>query len=49
MVIAESGFNKPEQLQILERHGFSGVLIGTSILKSDDINKKLKEIVLYYE
>ena len=49
ILIAESGFDTPDQLRLLEECKFNGALIGTSLLKSDDINKKLKGLVYYYE
>ncbi len=49
ILIAESGFNTPEQIKLLEEKNFNGVLIGTSLLKSGNIDEKLKELVYYYE
>ncbi len=48
IIIAESGFDNPAQLRLLEEKRFNGILIGTSILKSNDIDKKLKGLVYYY-
>ncbi|QER42917.1 indole-3-glycerol phosphate synthase TrpC [Thermodesulfobacterium sp. TA1] len=41
-VIAESGYQKPEDLIPLLKKGFKGVLIGTSLVKAKDPEKKLK-------
>ncbi len=49
ILIAESGFASPKQIKMLEEKKINGALIGTSILKSEDIEKKLKEFVYYYE
>ncbi len=48
-VISESGIYKKEDLIKLELEGFSGALIGTSILKSGNIKEKLNELVYYKE
>ena len=48
IIIAESGFKTSVQIKLLEDNKFNGVLIGTSILKSDNIDQKLKEVVNYY-
>lgn len=44
-VIAESGYNSAEELKNLKKLGFKGVLIGTSLVKSLDPEKKLREFV----
>jgi len=49
ILIAESGYSCAAQLQVLDQYEFNGVLIGTSLLKSPNIDNKLKELVLYYE
>jgi indole-3-glycerol phosphate synthase len=49
ILIAESGFYTKNEIMLLEEKQFNGVLIGTSLLKSNDMEKKLKEIVYYYE
>ncbi len=49
IVIGESGFYTKEDIKLLDTQNFNGVLIGTSLLKSDDIDIKLKELVYYYE
>lgn len=47
--IAESGYNSKEDIKKLAESKFNGVLIGSSILKSDNMEEKLKELVYYYE
>jgi indole-3-glycerol phosphate synthase len=37
LVVAESGFSQPEQLDELERAGIDGVLIGEALMRSPDI------------
>jgi indole-3-glycerol phosphate synthase len=46
IVISESGIEKPEDIQLLERHGVDAFLIGTSIMKSADIPLKMKQLYL---
>jgi indole-3-glycerol phosphate synthase len=36
-VVAESGFNRPEQLEQLARHGVDAVLIGEALMRAHDI------------
>lgn len=36
VAIAESGINSPEQVQALTAAGYHGVLVGTSLMRSDD-------------
>lgn len=47
ITIAESGFETKNEISILSRYGFTGVLIGTSLLKAKKIEKKLEEVVYY--
>ncbi len=47
IVIAESGFETKNEINTLSRYGFKGVLMGTSILKAKNIEKKLEEVVYY--
>ncbi len=44
-VIAESGYNSVKELKKIKKIGFKGVLIGTSLVKSSDPEKKLREFV----
>lgn len=46
IVISESGIEKPEDIQLLGRHGVDAYLIGTSIMKSADIASKMKQLYL---
>ena len=46
IVISESGIEKPEDIQLLGRHGVDAFLIGTSIMKSTDIASKMKQLYL---
>lgn len=46
IVISESGIEKPEDIQLLGRHGVDAFLIGTSIMKSADIPLKMKQLYL---
>jgi indole-3-glycerol phosphate synthase len=44
-VIAESGYNKAKEIKKIKKLGFKGVLIGTSLVKSPDPEKKLREFL----
>ena len=44
-VIAESGYNNSKELKKIKKIGFKGVLIGTSLVKSTDPEKKLKKFL----
>lgn len=44
-VIAESGYQNPEEIKELVKLGFKGVLIGTSLVKEPYPDKKLREFV----
>uniref|UniRef100_A0A7V4JQ67 Indole-3-glycerol phosphate synthase n=1 Tax=Thermodesulfobacterium geofontis TaxID=1295609 RepID=A0A7V4JQ67_9BACT len=44
-VIAESGYNKAKDIKKIKKLGFKGVLIGTSLVKSPDPEKKLREFL----
>ncbi len=46
VIISESGINSPEDIRYLKRAGSDAFLIGTSIMRSTDIRKKITE--LYY-
>ncbi|GIU71533.1 MAG: indole-3-glycerol-phosphate synthase [Candidatus Nitrosocaldaceae archaeon] len=45
LIISESGINKPEDIKRLYRLGIKGFLIGTSIMKSNNIKEKLYELM----
>lgn len=44
IVISESGIKKREDVEILKNSGVRGVLVGESILKSENIEEKIKEL-----
>jgi indole-3-glycerol phosphate synthase len=44
-VVSESGIMNGRDIQLLKRSGVRAVLVGTSILKSDDVAKKTRELV----
>jgi len=43
--ISESGIFTRDDVQKMERAGFNGILVGTSLMKSKDIGKKIKELL----
>ncbi len=43
-VISESGIETTEEIKFLRKKGVKGFLIGTSLLRSDDPGRKLKEL-----
>ena len=45
IVVSESGINSAEQVQSLRDAGVNGILVGESLLKSPDINLKIKELL----
>jgi indole-3-glycerol phosphate synthase len=45
VVVSESGIMNGRDIQLLKRSGVRAVLVGTSILKSDDVAKKTRELV----
>ncbi|MDD5067873.1 MAG: indole-3-glycerol-phosphate synthase [bacterium] len=49
IIVAESGLENKKDILKLARHHFHAALIGTSILKSRDMEKKLRELVYYDE
>ncbi|MGB9720555.1 MAG: indole-3-glycerol phosphate synthase TrpC [bacterium] len=42
--VSESGIRKKEDVKRLKDAGFDGILVGTSILKADDMAEKIKEL-----
>ncbi len=44
-VISESGIYTRSDVQMMENAGFNGILVGTSIMKSKNIGKKIKELL----
>jgi indole-3-glycerol phosphate synthase len=45
IVVSESGIMNGRDIQLLKRSGVRAVLVGTSILKSDDVAKKTRELI----
>jgi indole-3-glycerol phosphate synthase len=46
IVISESGISQPEEIQSLKNAGADAFLIGTSIMESNDILSKVRELYL---
>ena len=47
-IISESGIEKPEDIKYLRKCGASGFLIGSSIMKSDNIRENVRKLVSAY-
>ncbi|MGB9677353.1 MAG: indole-3-glycerol-phosphate synthase, partial [Candidatus Ratteibacteria bacterium] len=45
IAISESGIKNKKDIEILKNEGIKGVLVGEAILKSDNIEEKLKELI----
>jgi indole-3-glycerol phosphate synthase len=45
IVVSESGIRNGEDIRLLNRDGVRAVLVGTSIMRSDDVAKKTRELV----
>lgn len=45
ITISESGIKGKNEVEILKKYGIRGILVGESILKSGDIEKKIKEFL----
>ena len=45
LVISESGITKPEDIQFLHKCGADGYLVGTSIMKANDIQQSVQNLV----
>ena len=45
LIIAESGIESPDHIQFLKKCGADAFLVGSSIMKSDNIEKNVKELV----
>ena len=43
LVVSESGFSRPDQLDELARAGLDGVLIGEALMRSPDIETACRE------
>ncbi len=48
VILSESGINTPEDIQYLKRCGADAFLIGSSIMKSDNIEEQVKKLVNAY-
>ena len=45
IVVSESGIETTSDIEILKRHSVHAALVGTSLMKSDNMEKKLKDLV----
>jgi len=45
IIVSESGISHPEDIRRLKKSGIRAVLVGTSIMKSMDMGRKIKELV----
>ena len=45
IIISESGIESPEQIQFLKNCGADAFLVGSSIMKSDNIEKNVRRLV----
>ncbi len=45
LIVSESGISKKEDVEFLKKQRIDAILVGTSIMRSKDIRKKVKEIV----
>jgi len=45
IVVSESGIRNGRDIQLLKRSGVQAVLVGSSIMKSDDLARKTRELV----
>ena len=48
VILSESGINTPEDIQYLKKCGADAFLIGSSIMKSDNIEEQVKKLVNAY-
>ena len=44
-ILSESGIESPEDIQFLKKHGADAFLIGSSLMKSDNIEENVKKLV----
>jgi len=47
IIVSESGINSREDIEKIETAGIDAVLVGTTIMQSDDIGKKIDELMGY--
>ncbi|MBT4551216.1 MAG: indole-3-glycerol-phosphate synthase, partial [Nitrosopumilus sp.] len=45
LILSESGINTPEDIQYLKKSGANAFLIGSSIMKSDNIEEQVRKLV----
>ena len=45
IIVSESGIRNGKDIQLLKRSGVQAVLVGTSIMRSDDLAEKTRELV----
>jgi indole-3-glycerol phosphate synthase len=45
LLVSESGISNKEDIQLLRRSGIRAVLVGTSLMKSEDMARKTRELV----
>jgi indole-3-glycerol phosphate synthase len=45
IVVSESGINDGEDIRLLKGTGINAVLMGTALMKSDDLSAKTREMV----
>ena len=45
LIFSESGINTPEDIQYLKKSGANAFLIGSSIMKSDNIEEQVRKLV----
>jgi indole-3-glycerol phosphate synthase len=45
IIVSESGIENRKDIQLLKRSGVQAVLVGTSIMRSDDLARKTRELV----
>lgn len=44
-ILSESGIESPEDIQFLKKHGADAFLVGSSLMKSDNIEENVKKMV----
>ena len=45
IIISESGIESPDDIRFLHKYGAKGYLVGTSIMKNDNVEKTVRELV----
>jgi indole-3-glycerol phosphate synthase len=45
IVISESGIKTNEDVQLLQEKGIDAILVGTTLMKSENIKDKIKELL----